>query len=65
MLTNSDLSLAALVFHNATLMNVCPDANMAAPHSGLDNTPTNSCSTRGASTINPVIADLLQIRVIH
>ena len=64
-LTNSDLELSDLVLHEATLLDVCPDANMAAPRSGLDNTPTVSCITRVAYNINPVIADLLYIRMLH
>ena len=39
-LTNSDLKLAALVLHEAALLDVCLDANMAAPFLGLDNTRT-------------------------
>ena len=61
-LTKSDLDLAALIIHEAILLEVCPDANMAVPRSGSDNTPTISWSTREASTINPVVADLLCIR---
>ena len=41
-LNNYDLKLADLVLHEATLLDVCPDANMAAPHSRSDNTPTVS-----------------------
>ena len=64
-LTNSDLKLSDLVLHVDTLLDVCPDANMATPRSGLDNTPTVSWSTREAYTINPVVADLLRIRTLH
>ena len=64
-LKNSNLELAALVLHEATLMETCPEATMAAPRSGLDNTPTFSQITREASTINLVVADLLCIRVLH
>ena len=38
---------------------------MAAPRSGLDNTPTVSWSTREAPAINPVVADLLRICALH
>ena len=64
-LTNSDLDIAALVLHEATLLDTCLEATMAAPRSVLDNTTTVSWSTREASTINPVVADLLRIRVLH
>ena len=60
-LTNSKLKLAALVLHEATHLDVCPEANIAAACSGLHNTPTVSWSTWEASTINPVVADLLRI----
>ena len=46
-LTTSDLMLAALVLHEATFLETCPEATMAAPRLGLDNTPTISWSTRG------------------
>ena len=64
-LTNYDLELAALVLPEATLLEMCPEATMAAPFSGLDNTPTVSWSAREASAINPVVADLLRIYVLH
>ena len=38
---------------------------MAALRSGSDNTPTVSWSTREASTINLVVADLLRIHALH
>ena len=44
-LTNYDLELSALVLPEATLLEMCPEATMAAPLSGLDNTPTVSWST--------------------
>ena len=64
-LTNYDLELAALVLPEATLLEICPEATMAAPCSGLDNTPTMSWSTREASTIKPVVSFLLRIRALH
>ena len=64
-ITNSDLELAALVLHEATLLAAVPEARRAAPRSGSDNTPTVSWSTREASTINPVVADLLRLRALH
>ena len=64
-LTNYDLELSALVLPEATLLEMCPEATMAAPLSGLDNTPTVSWSTWEASTINPVVAFLLRICALH
>ena len=64
-LTNSDLELAALVLHEDTLLETYPEATMAAPQSGSDNTPNISWSNREASTINQVVADLLRIRALH
>ena len=57
--TNSDLELAALILQEATLLKAVPKANMAAPRSGSDNTPTVSWSMHEASMINLVVADLL------
>ena len=64
-LTKSDLELAALNLHEATLLTAAPEARMAAPRSGSDNTPTILWSTCEASTINLVVADLLRIRALH
>ena len=64
-ITNSDLELAALVLHEATLLVAVPESRLAAPRSGSDNTPTVSWSTKEASTINPVVADLLRLRALH
>ena len=64
-LTNSNLELATLVLHEATLFAEVPAACMAAPRSGSDNTPTVSWSMREASTITLVIAGLLRICVLH
>ena len=64
-LTNSYLDLVALDICEATLLDVCPDANMAAPLSESDTTPTVSWSTWEASTINLVVAYLLRIRAIQ
>ena len=63
--TNSNLELAALVLREATLLAAVPDTSLAAPHSGSDNTPTVSWSMKEASMINPVVADLLRIRLLH
>ena len=64
-ITNSDLELATLVLHEATLLAAVPEARLAAPHSGSDNTPTVSWSTKEASTINLVVTDLLCLRALH
>ena len=64
-LINSNLELDALVLHEATLLEACPEATMAAPRSVLDNTPTVLWSTREALTIKPVVADLLCIHALH
>ena len=64
-ITNSNLELAALVLHEETLLAAVPEARLAAPHSVLDNNPTVSWSTKEASTINPVVADLLCLRALH
>ena len=64
-LEKSNLELSVLVLHRATLLGTYPEATVAAPQSGSDNTPTVSWSTREASTINPVVGDLLHIRALH
>ena len=64
-LPNSDLDLATLVLHKATIFVVVPAVRMSEPDSGLDNTPTISWSTREASTINLVVADLLRIHTLR
>ena len=64
-ITNSDLELAYLVLHKATLLVAVPAARMDVPRSGSYNTSTVFWSTREASTINPVIVDLLFIHALH
>ena len=64
-LTNSNLSLSDLVLQEASVLDVCPEANMAAPRSGSDNTPNAYWSTREEPTINLVVADLLCIPALH
>ena len=61
----SDLELAALVLHETTLLAAVPESRLAAPRSGLNNTPTVSWITKEASTINPVMADLLCLHTLH
>ena len=64
-ITNSDLELAALVLHQATLLAAVPDTRLAAPCSSYDNTPDVSWIMKEASTINMVVADLLRLRALH
>ena len=64
-ITNSDLELAALVLHEATLLAEVPTARMAAPRSGSDNMPTVLWSMCKALTINLVVAELLCICALH
>ena len=64
-IADSDLELASLVLQEATLRAAVPKAYMAVPCSGSYNTPTISCSTREASMINPVVAELICIHALH
>ena len=64
-ITNSDLELAALVLHEATLIMAVPEASLAAPRSGSENTPTVSWSTKEAFTTNLVVEDLLCLHALH
>ena len=61
-MTNYD---SDLVLHKAILLSADPEARMAAPIYGSDNTLTVSWSTREASTIQPVVAESIRIRVLH
>ena len=54
-ITNSNLELAALILHEATLLAAVPTARMTPPRSRTDNIPTVLWSTHEASTINRVI----------
>ena len=64
-LTNFNLKIATLIIDKATLLEVCPEAIMAAPFSVSDNTPTVSWRTWKESTINLLVADLLLIHALH
>ena len=64
-ITNSDLELSALVLQDSTLLDTVSISRMTAPHSGSDNTPNVSWSTREAPMINLVVAELLRICVLH
>ena len=65
MMTNSDLYIAALVLQKDILLEACPIANIYAPCSGLEKTPTVYWSIREASKINPVVVDILHICEIY
>ena len=54
-ITNSDLELDALVLHEATLLAAVLEIRLAAPHSGSDNTPTVSWSTKEASVVSTAL----------
>ena len=64
-INNSDLELAALVIHEATLLVAVMEAKIAAPRSGSDNTTTVSWIMKEDSTINTVVADLLRLCALH
>ena len=64
-ITNSNLELAALVLHEATVLVAVTEARLEAPCSDLDNTPTVSWSTKEVSMINPAVADLIRIHTLH
>ena len=64
-ITNSDLELAFLVLHKATLLEAAPTSRMAVPNSESDNTSTVLWITREASTIKPQEAEFLCIYVLH
>ena len=63
-ITNSNLELAAIVVQEATSPLIYTDPAWLAPSSGSDNTPMVAWTFKEASTINPVVADLLCIRSI-
>ena len=64
-ITNSDLNITAFVLGKATALASVPEACMATPHFESDNTPTIPWITYEASTINPVVADLLRIHALR
>ena len=55
-ITNSELEIAALVLHKATLRAAVPEARLVA---------TVSWSTKEASTITTLVADFLCLRALH
>ena len=60
--TNSDLELAALVLQVSYFPIISPCPNWHVPLMGSNNTPTVSWCFRKASTVNPIVANLLRIR---
>ena len=58
----SDLELAALLLQESCSPLACSRHAWHAPLTGSNNTPTVSWCFREASTVNPVVADLLRIR---
>ena len=61
-IANSDLELAALVFQDAIFPFVRTNPTWWDPFTGSNNSPTVAWMFREASTINPVVADLLRLR---
>ena len=64
-LTNSDLELAALVLQESCFPAVCSTHLWHVLATGSDNTPPISWTFHEASTVNPVVADLLRLRSSH
>ena len=63
---NSDIELAALVLQEAKFPFVSANPTWQDPFTGSDNTPTADWTFREASTVNPVVADLLRLRsLVH
>ena len=60
--TNSDLELAALVLQKSCFSIAFSRPTWHAPMTGSDNTPSVSWCFREASTVNPIVADLLCVR---
>ena len=61
-ITNSDIELAALVFQEATFPFISANPSWRAPFTGSDNITTVTWNFWEASTVNPVVADLLCLR---
>ena len=61
-ITNLELALAALVFKEAVFGSISDPPACQTPTPGSNNTPTFVWTFREASTINPVVANLLSIR---
>ena len=61
-ITNSDLELSALLLQESLFHLACSRHAWHAPSTGSVNTPTVNWCFREASTVNPVVADLLRVR---
>ena len=61
-ITNSDLELATLVLQEAFFSSISVSLAWQKPTLGSGNTPKSSWTFRKASTINPVVDELLSIR---
>ena len=61
-ITNSGLELAVLVLQEATFPFVGTNPEWRASFTGSDNMTTFNWTFWGASTVNPVVADLLRLR---
>ena len=61
-ITNSGLKLAALVLQEAKFPFVVTNPIWRAPFSGNDNTPTVEWTFGEASTVNPLVADLIRLQ---
>ena len=61
-ITNSDLELVVLMLQESCFPLACSRHAWPAPSTVSDNTPTVSWRFREASTVNPVVADLLRVR---
>ena len=61
-ITNSDLELAVLVLQEGTFPFVSTNPTWRAPFTGSENTNTVAWTFLEASTVNPVVADLLRLR---
>ena len=61
-ITNSDLELATLVLQEAFFSSIIVSLAWQKPTLGSGNTPKSSWTFRKASTINPVVDELLSIR---
>ena len=64
-ITNLDLELAALVFKEAVFGSISTPLACRTPTPGSNNTPIVVWTFHEASTINPVVANLLSIRSAH
>ena len=65
-IANSNLKLAALIIHKATLHAVCSFPYLRAPNTDRNNTPTATRIFKDAANIKPVVVNLLHIcSIVH